>query len=817
MALQLTYNGVALHNLGLVVLTGQSFEPSPDATTPEQLRSVLGVKLVFTAATFTANRALAEQALTALRTPLATLVWAEGGTTFLSREVTARLVQWPDTGYGQQRIQEAILEFAWPETISASYAMGASFTGVNDEEPVDIGIATKFSEQYAAQHYNPLLPQRSGSQNRVSLSGRSYMSQATAATRQAALMTLRDTLLTSLTAGSTGTLVCGTFNRSVRLEEFRCEFDSAGHFLTWTLTASYTRWPDEDGYVLAEFDIQEREEVSSGTLQVTLSGRILAATSAAAITRLGALRTSLSARYSGKTLTRQGSPEQRERAVQADTDTPDGTSTFVELTFSETYTVTAGATVLHYRLNVSAQEDPASGTVQHSYRGSVEGTASTWSAAYQAAYQYALTLGANKHAVLTSGRVSAEDQQQASGYAGSGTSRFCRVEFEFTYRLRGSRVWIELTGALERASFGHDTETVSGTVLAPTMAAARALYDTLRAGYQNYLIESERIEEQRQRTSLVGGAPTGTTLTPPLSTGFGATLNGGEETDGTAETAGALITPPTLGASYVRQFTGLRFTLTILRAKPTTRVAVRYETTTEADYVNLVVRTSLRGRVAAADKTTALAVVTLITPAGVTLLQTRMVEEYGKLYYDWANPSDDVPSSAQLISFTFERSWSAPLTGDNALVELSVEDAFQHSGPNWVTQPTAFGRPVVQMCGYTPAKRRWSASATSVSEAAAMAWVKAQWKLLLSSALDGATALNAAAVSGSSTYRWVRRDTEGNVLGYLSAPRMSTRAVWLPRSTSPVARGTGANPQLWRVTMEAEEILPTADATPEAW
>jgi hypothetical protein len=68
----------------------------------------------------------------------------------------------------------------------------------------------------------------------------------------------------------------------VRVEEFSAEASADMDALNWTLTASYSRYPDESTGILAEYEVQTNEDAQTGQVSLSLSGRIVAPDAATA-------------------------------------------------------------------------------------------------------------------------------------------------------------------------------------------------------------------------------------------------------------------------------------------------------------------------------------------------------------------------------------------------------------------------------------------------------------------------------------------------------------------------------------------------------
>jgi len=469
--MQLFYDNVALHGLGKIELTWQTFDPAPDADAAQRLRVTLRVRLHVLRDDFAANRAAVDQAHEALKKPRAVLRWVneQNGAVYLNQEVAVDPVNWPDDTKGLMKHQTLDLEFQWYDHgLTLSYTQ-ATWQRTGGPE-LTLQNVYHVREGYSATRYSPLRSQRSGAAGKLTIGGQFLADPTKPLTnRRAALLATKEQWMTEI-SDRDGRLVYGEFDRTARVEELTAEVNADFTAMDWTLTVGYSRFPNETTGVLAEYDVQTRDTPQTGQRQVQLSGRIVASSTVTAQAKLDAIRAQVAAGY----------------------------------------------------------EDRA----------------------------------------MTSGRITATDAQQSADFAGDTTDRHCDVEFEWTYSLQGSRVWVEMQSEATFEAFGPDREQVSGFVAAASIAAVRALYETIRAGYATYLIESERVTEHRVKVKQTTGVPIGSTNTPPKAGSWGTAINTAEVADNTAEPgSGRIVNPPSLGAGYVRQWERLDFTLALHRPK----------------------------------------------------------------------------------------------------------------------------------------------------------------------------------------------------------------------------------------------------------
>lgn len=847
--MELIYNNVSLHGLGAVLVRSQQIDPDGSADAPTGRRVTLRVALAIERDTFHGNRDMVDAARAALETPRARLTLREspGVGVVVDREVSVGPVNWPDTGQGMTRYQELELSFSWTEGEPGEVRYTeVTFTKTGDTAPGDtisLGDATEWKDRYTSNALHALRNIRSDAPGQVSLQGE-WLADETQplATRREALLAKRAAWLAKLN-GESGTLVFGGFSQLVRVESFDAQVNAAATKLRWSLAGSYSQWPDRAAYLIVDYTLTEREDASQGNRRVTLTGRIGAQTAAAARAKLAELESAAAARYSGKTLHADGEPETTERLIGNDTDDEEHAAAstsgeFVELSFTKHWRVSTSASVQGWSLRLESSEDTRQNRVRHTWRGHVDARGATWGDAYQAAHAKALTLGGNKQAVLLGGRITANDDQQSADYAGSSSTRYCRVEFTWEYQVTSDRVWVDLRSELQKDSAGAWIENVRGEITAATFAMAKGYFDTLKGSFVNMVILQETIGEHRTRTKTtraVGGAHPnkGAAYTPAGSSTWGAQVNTTEVADSFEPVTPTGITPlPQLTGmeeEFIHTVEGFSFSWQILRQRDANQVSVRYERDTHTDHRQQIVTVTLQGSIGARTRAELDTTVTGLTPLGATIQEQRLTEERAVFMGDPAAAGDNVPFGSDvgalghLLTARFTLRYQTRLTGSTAILQAEASEDLSPSGPHLVVHPTAFGRPVVQQCGWEEGSRTLRVSAVSASEQAAEQWVRAQWRMKLAvittlyNSGGTAIALDTSTASPNSTNRWKRMAADGTtVLGYLKAPRFQKRMTWLPLQSSPAARAT-ENVQVWQVSLEVQEILPTADAAPEEW
>jgi len=709
--MQLFYNDVAFHGLGVLRIGGQQFESQPDST-PHRMRCLLRVCIDVFQRSFQDNRNLVNVVREALKTQHGQLKWLDEVTenVFLDQTATVQSHNLPDEpnqwGSHQQSIE---IVFAYYEQDLHPNGIDAIFKRSGQLDEVTLGHVTRTNQSYSASRYSNLRSHRSGASGRIGLTGQFLANpKAPLADRRAVLQAAKDEMIEQVN-GADGQLKYGAFDKVVRVEDFSCDINDASDAIDWSLSATYTHFPNEAGYALAEFTITTRSQNPDGTTAVLLSGRVGAESLAAAKAKLATIRAALVASRAPDTLSAMTTSE-TDQEVHADTDG----ATFIELRFDDEYLLSKAAGALVSTLRMSDTEDVRSGFIRRTYSGTVLGKAATWATAYQAAVTKAKSLGAAKHQMLITGTVTANDNQQSSDNATSSSERFCPVEFNFEYQLKGSRVYMEVTSDISAETFGLNSETVSGYVVAANFATARTHYNTLKSGYGTVMFRNERTTESRQQIGLASGVPTGATRTPPNAGTWADVVNSGES----------------IGINYARHEMRLDFQFSVHRQKASGgEVALRYSHLVRNDYLNRQRITRLQGSIWASSRADADWVLTQIASGGLgNLTESERLEDREKSFGVRASAADDAPSSGEyFLKLDFADTYQTRMANEDTILECEVTEDIEFSGARLVLRATAFGRDLVQVCGNQGGRRTVSGRVKAASETAAMEWARRQY------------------------------------------------------------------------------------------
>ncbi len=563
------------------------------------------------------------------------------------------------------------------------------FTKTGGNAALSLGNVLKFSHAYNARRFSELRSQRVQAGGAVTARG------VILAPQNSPLASRRDTLKAKLTAleaamdGADGRMVYGiVFNKVVRVESFVAEIDQAITRIEWSLSASYSQFPNEAGYATVELQVAQRENVEDGDQYLSLTGTIWSQTEAAALVKLNAVRTTVLAQY-GFTAAKQLRKENNTSSVFANGDktaglveAADGT-TFTQLTFAEEYRKRM-ASVDFSTLRTSDSEETSAGTIISTYSGSVMASGASLAAAYAAALGRAQALGADKHPFLLRSEVNWEQRKTRA----DNDAEFVRLEFSYSYQRKGgARVFIELSTEFRRNTFGTDAEQVQGSIAAVDYATAKAAYEAQVKGlYASMLILDESFTEQKQRLGAAGGG------------------------------------------SYTDHFARFAFALTVFTDKTGT-TSFRYEIESSENLLTLDRNIRISGTcwaTSAAVATAAIdALVGTLVP-GTARLTERMNGE----------PRQKSGTLEPFMEVRFARSYADRLTGQTGLLECEVSEEVQYSGPRLVAQPIprnaagTGGVSIVQDCGVQEGYRSVRGSALCATESAGRTWANTQRGLL---------------------------------------------------------------------------------------
>ena len=624
-------------------------------------------KLAALTATVTAQRGYATGQQLALDTTASSLSTADGDT-FTELAFAGTWRQWKSTNQAA----------TFRRTGGRAAALG-------------LGQVNRWRDHYAAQRFSEQRSQRRHATGSVEASGTlAGDGSLPVAARRAALLAKQRALKAEVNSAD-GLLTYGDWSQTVRVEDFQAEINQAETGIEWSLSASYSLFPNEGGYATAEFAVALRESVEEGDESMSFSGKIGAPTAALGQAKLNSLRAAVLASY-GWTVAQRLRDESNLQSVYANGDATSGVAdaadgtTFLELTFAEEYRRRITGALVGSTLQVTSREDVPAQTVQTTYAGTVTATGPTADAAYATALARAQALGANRAAAidatafLRGSSVSFEQRQVTQ----ASVTEFVRLTFSYEYqsKLAAGRSYLELTTSTARDTFGVDLETCSGSVTARDAATAAAVYQAqVRGLYAGRLIHSEQTGLQESRNQA--------------------------------------------GDGYNVQHQRLEFSLQVFTPKQ--GVGLKYSVEVTRDFLTLELRTAVSGSCYAANRALADAAVGALLAAmnfGASL-RSRRVED-----------REAAGALAAMLKLDFSEDFLGRVTGQAGVNEMKLTEKVVYSGVRWAVQALPFndagdgGVSIPQPSGVEPGSRVVSGSVTAGTRATAEIWAKKQRALL---------------------------------------------------------------------------------------
>lgn len=755
-----TPEAFALHDLGEVSIMGESSQFSPEDLVQKETRTIK-VKVAVWEKGWQENYNLLTQLREALNaSPNLKLVEDDHtfidsgsgntvtvtGETVLNRQVQLVDSDLPESWGAYQ--QEMNLTFRFDQhgwKTDSSDHLAATFQKDGAVSALTLGNVLSCEKDYKSTRYSEMRDIRSRAAGTITLTGEFQGdTTTTVAQRRTALLAVLNAWDAQID-GKRGTLTYGPsgtrfFNKMVRVDSFVPKIDQAVNGIKWTLTASYTIFPDEATYAAAEFATSVSEEPENGDKVLQLTGEVGAATEIIAAAKLASLRTAVLAAQ-GFTTGQQIKAETNSKTVDAD----DG-SAFLTLSFSETYRKRLSG-IESYTLSVTDAEDAKTGFITRTYSGGVVASGSTADAAYTAGVTKARELGDNKHPFRLSGRTARMDRRV------KGDVENMRVEFEFSYQVKATRIYLEMQSETSTETFGDTTENVTGFITAPSSSAARAAYATLvRDAYNGRLVRSERLSDSSLK--IANGD-------------FGST--------------GAF----TASSGFAGLYAKLEFSFNVWKAKDTGFYAIRYGVKIDHDYVGLKSETTCSGTFFGTEA--------LITAAHAGTAGNKLdeflediipggsVKRQGGREYSGEQIGDSISG---IQSLSFNETYEGVLSTAAQVLSSEVSEQIKYSSTRWVFGAIPDGPSVPMNCGTEPGSRTVSGSVLAATEAAAMGYVDDVRQLAFPSGVGGGTA---------------------PATRYTGAPEITRTFEFLPL-TEGDARGT-PNYKVVRVNFNFPEVL----------
>lgn len=683
-SLKLYINDIDLAEFGVLQVLSQSnaYEP-PEA--PQREKVTVRCRLDFFEQTYAENYTLVEQTRSALRAHDEILQWQDGGSNYIKRPVTILDHDLPQESNAQGTYHQAItFTFTYTNYQLTNKCFGATFLrsgAVDGDVAVGLGQVEKFADDYTTTLFDEMRSNRRRVAGRVSMSGRIKVSPTlSVGAAQLQLETIRAQLRDELVEEASGRLTYGRtdetsgaitiFDKVVRVMEFSAQVNQSKHFVEWSLTAGYTRFPNESDYALCEFQVTPRENNVDGSVTLAFSGKIDAPTKEAALAKLAVLQAAAIPADGYVQTSAETDPRYvRCDSKEGDEEIGDGES-FIEMSFSQEWRK-HDANVVEYTARTSDADDAVSGFVRTTVSGNVLAVGASLAAATAVATAKAAALGAGKYPILIQSTLTPQERQ----FLTSGGKFFVALEFSYEYRRRGGQTWYEVTGELKNDSFGQSVETVSGFIEAPTLASALAVYNSdIRAQYNAALLLSEQKPTLSSQTLKTKG-----TLTGRFS-----------------------------------------FSLSVHRNKAVGATAMSYSIEPVSDLVNLEKTSTVNGTVYAVTEAAAEAYLTTFLAS----LSLGVKKETRRRSASQQGPSAGGAQVTGFFQMDFTEVYVAQLTGVDGVLECEVTEEIQYSGTRWVEQPLPDRASLFQDCGIEPGHRSVSGSVKATTRVTAEAWAK---------------------------------------------------------------------------------------------
>lgn len=648
---------------------------------------------------------------------------------------------------------------------------GATFQKTGGSTPISFGKVRLWSDQYSANRFNAMRSQRQHATGMVEAAG-TWVPDNPAlplAQRRTQLLAMQRAMKAECNAAD-GALSYGDWSQVVRIENFKAEINQAETGIDWSFSASYSLFPNESGYAVAELNVSLRDAVEEGDRYLTLSGRIGAPNGTMARTKLASLRTTLLGIY-GFSEAQRLRTESATAGVDANGDQTEGIAeglenasedgiTFIELTFNEEYRARMTGNLVSSTWQVNTSDDISTNLVQTVYSGSVTAAGNTTDDAYAAALSRAQAIGLNKEAsidttaFLRRSQITADFRKTRSDNA----DECVRVTFSYEYqsKMPSGFGYMEVTTQQAQETFGVDAESVNGFVVARTLTDARAAYETqVRAVYADRLIRSEATSTAVVKTQS--------------------------------------------GSNWKTQELKLDFSFQAHVAKAQGNTALRYSISVGKDFRSMERVTQIRG--SAYGPSVATCKTVLETLFGDVDGPGSGTGQYGQLLKSDLTEDHDYVNSGALDVFMkldFGLEYADRITGDAAIVESRLTEEVRYSAVRWAVQKVPFeswdhpsqtgtgGISIPQPAGIDEGSRTVRGSVTSASLVTAMNWAN-RHKAMLTGDADG---------------------------GHYPLPPQIDKEFEFPQRVDGVAAnglagvGSVANVKLYRVNFAFGEILP---------
>lgn len=291
--MKLWFKDLALHDYGELQIIGRSSIVEP-ADAPQRKRITIRCRLNFWAQSYSENKGLVDLLSTALKNNQEVLKWQDdNATTYLGRTVTVGDDEQAEEANAQGTYKQAVtFSFWYYDHDLATNCLPASYTGVggSNRPNLDMGAVEKWSEALEIELADAMKNVRRRCAGVVAASGRFQgNTNQSLSDRRDALLAKKDLFISEMIQGSPGRFQYGTFDKVIRIARFTCEIDQPMNAIVWSISGSFTQYPDETDYTWLDYTIGQRETKAEGIVIITLSGRIGATSEIKARVKLASL------------------------------------------------------------------------------------------------------------------------------------------------------------------------------------------------------------------------------------------------------------------------------------------------------------------------------------------------------------------------------------------------------------------------------------------------------------------------------------------------------------------------------------------------
>lgn len=479
--LQITYAGYAFHETG-VCLYGHSMSPATASSAPRKLNEVFSIKHRFFETNFADNEARWSDLKELLRTnPSGTLIITdERGGIIESRNVHFAGIDGAEE-WGQYR-REITVRFDAVGGVLTLDALSAGYTPTGGALVVLPNVENwtgAIKTDRTSTHANI----RREAMETVNASGKWTADPELDLTARRNALLAKQAEIKAAARCKDGSLVFGGFNKTMQIEQLSAEIGEGMEELSWSLSAFRRDFPDGN-YAELDYEITASDDREENLQTVTLSGKCIAYTKAAAHTAALALKT---AYLTGRQFLGQ---ELKDHVLSG----TDGEDDCIELNFTFRFRALLGGGVVSFTLKVTTDYDARAGDITTTYSGTVV------AASGAAALAQAQTLGDNKEAGVLF-KMQSHEEVSTSNVDGAEIGIKC--DFSYAYLGKSSVAFAEVSYDTATDYFGANTFVIGGSCTAVSQAAALTFARTFK---MSGLLEKS-IKETPSETTKAGITP----------------------------------------------------------------------------------------------------------------------------------------------------------------------------------------------------------------------------------------------------------------------------------------------------------------------